>query len=90
MSSVCMQKRSKVEVGKSIKKYYALVKGREVIGDYANLKYWNSDTFDKHVFLGERDVVRDWVSAKMSKSEWNKLSINDSNADFVKVKEKQK
>ena len=62
--------------------YYALVKGHELIGDYANLKYWNLDTFDKRVFLGSRYVVRRWILAKMSKSEWNKLGINDLNADF--------
>lgn len=68
-------------------KYYALVKGHEVIDDYANIKYWNSDTFDKHVFIGDRYVVRRWVLTKMRKSEWNKFGINDSNADFVKVED---
>ena len=27
---------------------------------------------------------------KMSKSEWNKLDINESNADFVRMEEKEK
>lgn len=67
--------------------YCALVKGHEVIGDHSNLKYWNLDLFYKYMFLGDRHVVPRWISTKMSKSEWNKFGINDSNADFLKVEE---
>ena len=68
-------------------KYYALVKGHELLDDYATLKYWNLDTLDKRTFISDRDVWADRYLIEMSKSEWNKLGINDLNADFIKVED---
>ena len=68
--------------------YYALIKGHELIpGD--TRRYWNLDTNNNEIFLSDRDTVYGWKLTQMSKSEWNKLGINDSNADFVRVEENE-
>ena len=67
-------------------KYYALVKGHELIPDDTR-RYWNLDT--DGTFLSDRHTVYGWKVTKTSKSEWNKVGINDSNADFVKIEEEQ-
>lgn len=72
--------------------YYALAKGHELIkgkGDWVP-KYWNVDTTNGNIFIGDRYAVRDKYLIKASKPEWIKFGINDSNADFVKWEEKQK
>lgn len=65
--------------------YHALVKGHEFLAD--DLNHWNLDVASKEMFLSDRYVTSGLFSTKMSKSEWNKLGINDSNADFVKVED---
>ena len=65
--------------------YYALVKGHEVIDGV--LKYWNFDPRNNGLFVSAREVGRDMYIKEMSKSGWNKLGINDSNADFLKVED---
>lgn len=66
--------------------YYALIKGHELIpGD--TRRYWNLDTNNNEIFLSDRDTVYGWKLTQMSKSEWNKSGINDSNAEFRKVGE---
>ena len=65
--------------------YYALIKGHELI-DTARV-YWDYDKYDESVFISELYSLPDNFLTEMSKSEWNKLGINDSNADFVKVGE---
>lgn len=65
--------------------YYALVKGHKLLaGDF---NHWNLDALNNALFVGSRLFKLDRHLTEMSKSEWNKLGINDSNADFVKVEE---
>ena len=67
--------------------YYALVKGHELVTDEGDIacKYWNLRVPTGDVFPSNRYSRRGEFVVKMSKSEWNKLGINDSNADFVEV-----
>ena len=66
-------------------KYYALIKGHELTDSY-NV-YWNYDKFDCSVFVTRLHPLHDNFITEMSKSEWNELGINDSNADLIKVEE---
>ena len=69
-------------------KYYALIKGHELLerkGDWVVPTYWCLDTTNRNMFISDRITVRDKFLIEASKSEWNKLGINDSNADFIKV-----
>ena len=63
--------------------YCALIKGHELID--TGRVYWDYDKSDNSVFIGELYSLPDNFLTEMSKSEWNELGINDSNADFVKV-----
>ena len=65
--------------------YYALIKGHELID--TGRVYWDYDKSDESVFISELYSLPDNFLTEMSKSEWNKLGINDSNADFIKMKE---
>lgn len=67
--------------------YYALIKGHELIKNEGvwTTKYWNFDTTNGNKFLSNQFTVDGKYLIKMSKSEWNKLGINGSNADFVRV-----
>lgn len=70
-------------------KYYALIKGHELMadeGDYSCI-YWNLIVSEGYMFPSDRFSRQDEYLTIMSKSEWNELGINESNADFVKVKE---
>lgn len=62
--------------------YYAMVKDHE---NFTNdFKYWNYN--QKHLILGSKHPKASHTNI-MTKKRWNELGINDSNADFVKVKE---
>ena len=67
--------------------YRALVKWHEFVEDEGDLtcKYWKFDTYDGNVFRSNLFTKYGRYLTEMSKSEWNELGINDSNADFVKV-----
>ena len=69
--------------------YYALVKGHELVSDEGDIacKYWNLRVPTGDVLPSNRYSRQGEFVVKMSKSEWNKLGINDSNADFVEVEE---
>ena len=69
--------------------YHALVKGHELMVDDDTLtsKYWNFDTFNGDLFPSNRFTESGRFLIEMSQSEWNKIGINSSNADFVKVEE---
>ena len=69
--------------------YYALVKGHELVTDEGDIacKYWNLRVPTGDVLPSNRYSRRGEFVVKMSKSEWNELGINDSNADFVEVAE---
>lgn len=72
--------------------YYALIKGHEIMTDKGNwtFKYWKFDTSNGDVFPSHRFTQDGNFLIKMSKVEWSKLGINESNADFVKVDEVKK
>ena len=70
-------------------KYYALIKGHELIADKGDwtFKYWKTDTSDGRVFPSHRLINHGDFLIEMSKEDWNVYGINDSNADFVRVKQ---
>ena len=64
--------------------YHALIKGHELVNNSA--KYWIYDKESpENVFVGHRIQKYARFKEYLSKSEWNKLGVNDSNAEFVKV-----
>ena len=65
--------------------YHALIKGHDVSN--SDDIYWNYDKYDNDVFVSRLYPSHDNFLTEMSKSEWNGLGINDSNADFVRVEE---
>ena len=66
-------------------KYHALIKGFELVSGYDI--YWNYDKYDRDVFVSRLHPPHDNFTTEMSKREWIKLGINDSNADFIEVDE---
>lgn len=67
--------------------YYALIKGHELVND--GKIYWNYVKSDGSVLISEPFRPTNFFLSQMTKEEWNKLGINDSNADFVKVEENE-
>lgn len=67
--------------------YYALIKGHELMTDEGiwDCRYWNLSTSDGVVFPSDRFLQGRRFLTKMSKEDWNKCGINDTNADFVNV-----
>ena len=65
--------------------YHALIKGHDVSN--SDDIYWNYDKYDNDVFVSRLYPSHDNFLTEMSKSQWNELGINDSNADFVRVEE---
>lgn len=67
-------------------RYYAKIKGWELIHIEAVKAYWCLDIDDLFISTnGDLDVGE--YHTKMTKTEWNEIGINDSNADFEEVKE---
>ena len=65
--------------------YRALIKGHELIDSAKSYWYFNKavdGVFISNVYNTYHNFL--W---EMTKAEWNKLGINDSNADFVKLNE---
>ena len=65
--------------------YCALIKGHELID--TGKVYWDYDKSNDIVLISELYSLPDRFLTEMSKSEWNELGINDSNADFIKMEE---
>ena len=66
--------------------YYAMVKGHELLDDVA--KYWAQNKYDlEDLFISYETRDDSPIVVKNTKKHWNDLSINDSNADFVRVEE---
>ena len=63
-------------------KFYAKVKGADLINN--NKKYWNVDTKNSYLYVGNQMETHRFTIL-LTKEEWNKLGINDSNADFEVV-----
>lgn len=68
-------------------KYYALIKGHELMTDEGiwDCRYWNLSTSDGVVFPSDRFSQDSRFLTKMSKEDWNKCGINDTNADFIEI-----
>lgn len=73
-----------IEYHKEEPKFYAKLKGWELLkkGD----RYWNYDTEYDH-FLPSNNGYCSGYTTMATKSEWNELGINDTNADFEEVEE---
>ena len=67
--------------------YCALIKGHELVNDEDAwaCNYWNLSVLDGRVFPSDKSSKDGLFSTKMTKSKWNEVGINDSNADFVRV-----
>lgn len=65
--------------------YYALIKGHELIAGEDACKYWKCDMRNGSMFLSNRYSHYGKYLAEMSKNDWGKFDINDTNADFVRV-----
>ena len=65
------------------KKYYAKIKGAELI-DKENV-YWNWDNNQRSLFVGGKCSVSEFLT-KFTKEKWASIGINDTNADFEEVK----
>lgn len=66
--------------------YYALVKGHELFDDVA--KYWAHNKYDlEDLFISYETRDDSPIVVKNTKNHWDDLGVNDSNADFVEVKE---
>ena len=66
-------------------KFYAVVKGGDLLSDE---KYWNYWIENESLEIGDNKVHSDVIAEymlKATKDEWNKLGINDTNADFEEV-----
>lgn len=66
-------------------KYHALLKGYELLN--IDGIYWTYDKNNYDVIFSELRSPHGNFSTELSKNGWNKLGINDSNANFVKVEE---
>ena len=65
--------------------YYALIKGHELSSN--EFKYWSCKAYNSgHLLVGSK-YAKDSCINRMTKTNWNKIGINSSNADFVKLKE---
>lgn len=65
--------------------YHALIKGHELLD--TDRFYWIYDKYEENVFISKVYSLHGNFLTEMSKLEWVKLGINDSNADFVEVGE---
>ena len=68
-------------------KYYAMIKGHELMTDEGiwDCRYWNLSTSDGVVFPSDRFSQDSRFLTKMSKEDWSKCGINDTNADFIEI-----
>lgn len=64
---------------------YALVKGHELCSDL--FKYWNCKAYNSGDLLVGSKYPKASCINRMTKNNWSKIGINESNADFVKVEE---
>ena len=68
--------------------YYAKIKGCELIGDEHEIMYWMFDKPNNSLYVSDTYKFNFPVESyhmhdtKLTIYEWNKLGINDTNADF--------
>ena len=65
--------------------FYALIKGHELCSDL--FKYWNCKAYNTGDLLVGSKYPKASCINRMTKTNWNKIGINESNADFVKAEE---
>ena len=65
--------------------YRALIKGHELIDSAKS--YWYFNMSNDRVFISNLYSIYSNFITEMTKAEWNKVGINELNADFVKVDE---
>ena len=63
--------------------YYAKIKGHELVNESADV-YWNVDGNELYIDDKWNDYSG-YKTTKLTKCEWSKLGIDNSNADFLKV-----
>lgn len=63
-------------------KYYAKIKGWELAE--GNIKYWNYTRFDNCLYLNTNSHNGSYETI-FTKSEWNELGIDETNADFEEI-----
>ena len=73
-----------IEYKKEEPKYYARIKGWEKVS--SEKYYWNVITEYKHIFVSDKGNAGVYIT-QTTKTEWNKLGINDTNADFEEEQE---
>ncbi len=73
-----------IEYHKEEPKFYAKVKGTDEL-NCVNV-YWHFDTYEELLSVSDKDNTECYITL-MTKTEWHKLGINDTNADFVEVEE---
>lgn len=66
-------------------RYYALIKGHELSSN--EFKYWNCKAYNSGELLVGSKYPKASCINRMTKDNWNKIGINDSNADFIKIEE---
>ena len=71
--------------------YRAFIKGHELLAeeDAWACKYWNLSIPDGRVFPADKSSAGGLFLTEMTKSEWNGIGINDSNADFIEVENRK-
>ena len=62
--------------------YYARIKGWELFVEFVGVQYWGEVPNYGRLGFVNIDGAKD-----RTKDEWERLGINDTNADFVKVEE---
>ena len=66
--------------------YYAKIKGWKLIKREVDEVYWNLG--DGDLFVSDNgELVTGGHHTKLTKQQWNKLGINENNADFEKVEQ---
>ena len=69
---------------KNDQRYYAKAKGWEKLSP--SNYFWNYDTDNDKYFIANKLHSTDFMT-KMTKDKWNKLGIDDNNADFEKAED---
>lgn len=64
--------------------YYAKIKGWELIRHDFNKPYWTLEIDDLFISFNG-DIDNDEYHTRMTIEQWNKIGINDTNADFEEV-----
>lgn len=67
--------------------YYALIKGHELTSN--EFKYWNFKAYSSGELLVGSKYPKDSCINRMTKSNWNEVGVNSSNADFIEIENRK-